>query len=124
MTTVQDVIGKIFAADESLDLEAFVALLARDAVMRVGAGPDVRGHPAIRSLVKGLFAAQRMGIKHHLIRTWPGRPVMAYQAEAAMALADGRDLVLPYVNVLTLDETGMITDYRVHIDMSPLSQSS
>ena len=120
MTRIQETIDAIFAADRERDVDAFLRLLTEDAVMRVGAGPQAHGRTAIRQLVGGLFAAQRAGIVHRLIRVWADGQMIAVQAEAAMSLRDGRDILLPYVNVLTLNGTGLIEDYRIHIDLSPL----
>lgn len=118
-------IGRVFAADRQLDTEAFVQLLTTDVVLRIGSQPAIIGIDAVRQAINGLFAAMRSGVEHTLRHAWtdhdPARGnSLVYQAEALFHLKDGRDLSLPYVNVLRITPSGLVSHYLIYIDLSPM----
>ncbi len=113
-------IRRIFAADGALDTGAFLAVLDPGGTLRIGSQPALQGRAAIRPAIAGLFAGQRKGIEHRLLRAWGSSGMLVYEAEATFHLRDGRDVRLPYVNVLQVPAKGLATDYRIYIDLSPL----
>jgi len=113
-------ISAIQRADANLDVESFLALLEPDAVLRIGAQPEQVGQTAIRATIAGLFAAMRSGVRHEIARVWGNAESLVYQAEATFLLKDGRDLKLPYVNVLDIGSGGLVSRYHIAIDLSPM----
>ena len=113
-------IAAIARADAGLDLEGFLALLAPDVVMRIGSQAELRGKEAVREAIAGLFGGMRAGIRHTVSRAWGDGDVLVYQAEATFPLRDGRDITLPYVNVLDLGAGGRVVRYVIAIDLSPM----
>ncbi len=116
----EDLISAIARADAALDLEAFMATLAPDAVLRIGSQPETIGGDAIRIAIGGLFGAMRSGIEHHVFRVWGNRSALVYQAEATFSLKDGRDITLPYVNVLDIGADTRVARYAIAIDLAPV----
>lgn len=125
-TSVADaIIQRVFAADRDLNIEAFVRLLSPDVVLRIGSQPPIVGVDAVRRAIGGLFAGMRSGIQHTLQQSWTERSgeeggSVVYQAEAVFHLRDGRDVSLPYVNVLRIDRSGLVSHYFIYIDLTPL----
>ena len=121
--TPDTLIAAIFAADAALDLDGFMALLTDDVQLHIGSQPPVPGRAAVRQAIAGLFGLLRGGVRHRLLARF-GSPAgtLAYQAEASFALKDGRDVTLPYVNLLHLAPDGRVDDYRIFIDLAPLSR--
>jgi ketosteroid isomerase-like protein len=113
-------ISAIARADAALDVEAFLALLAPDVVLRIGAQLEQTGHAAVRAAIAGLFGAMRSGVRHDVARVWGHRRTIVYQADATFFLKDGRDVTLPYVNVLDIGTDGLIGRYAIAIDLSPM----
>ena len=115
------IVDQVFAADGAMNTAAFVALLTDDASLRIGSHPALQGKAAITEAVNGVFAMMRSGLEHRLIEMWGTDDVLVYEAEVTYRLKDGRDLVLPYTNVLRLADTGRVADYRIYIDLAPLN---
>ncbi len=117
-----ELIAKCQAADAALDADAFVALLTPEVVFRMGNQPEVQGREAVRAAVASLFG-QLQSIQHRTIHIWEDGAEIALRAEVTFRRRDGREVILPYVNVLTIAREGLISDYRIHIDASPLFSS-
>ena len=118
------IVAKIFSADGALDLDAFLAVLTPDIVLRIGSQPELRGQMAVSQAIASMFSMMRSGIVHTLHQQWQNGNVLAYEASAAFFLKDGRDITLPYVNVLTLTGDDRVNDYKIYIDLSPLHSST
>lgn len=118
------VVEKIFAADGALDLESFLALLTPDIVFRIGSQPELQGHAEVSMAITGMFAMMRSGIRHTLQQQWQSDNVIVYEASATFFLKDGRDITLSYVNVLSVESDGRVSQYKIYIDLSPLNPES
>ena len=116
----QALLTAIARADAALDLEGFLATLAPSAVMRIGSQPELSGQSAIGGAIADLFGAMRSGIRHDIARVWGNGEALVYQAQATFLLRDGRDVTLPYVNVLDIGPDRRILRYAIAIDLSPL----
>lgn len=119
------VIQQVFEADRHLDTEAFLRLLSPEVVLRIGSQPCVVGVDAVRRVIAGMFAGMRDGIHHTLVQSWTasddeGGVSLAYQADAVFHLLDGRDVALPYVNILRIVRSGLVSTYSIYIDPAPL----
>ncbi len=125
-TSVTDaIIERVFAADRDLNAEAFVQLLTPDLVLRIGSQPVIVGVEAVRQAINSLFAGMRSGIQHTLQQSWTDRSdergvSLVYQADAVFHLRDGRDVALPYVNVLRFAASGLVSHYSISVDLAPL----
>ena len=113
-------IEAIFKADHALDLDGFMALLAADVSLRIGSQPPLEGRAAVSQAIGGLFAGMRSGIEHHLHETWHSDHSVIYEAVATFHLKDGRDVTVPYMNALRLNDQGLVRDYRIYIDLAAL----
>ena len=115
----RELIGRVFAADQALDLDAFMALLTDDVQLRVGSTPWVAGKPAARRVIGGLFAAVR-GIEHRLLRgPFLDGDRLSYFAEVTFTRRDGARVTLPYANALVLSGE-RLSEYDIHMDPTPL----
>jgi ketosteroid isomerase-like protein len=111
-------IQRIYAADEALDVDAFVALLAPDVQFRLGSNPPVKGRETVRQVIANFFATIQK-LKHHLIEVWEHGNTIVFQAEVTYTRKDGSQVTLPYIDVLELDGS-QIKDYKIYIDLAPL----
>ena len=112
-------IDRIFAADRTLDLDGFIALLTDDVRLRIGSTPWVTGKPAARRIIGALFAAVR-GIDHRLVRgPFITGDRLSYFAEATFTRRDGARVTLPYANALIV-RGDRLSEYDIHMDPTPL----
>ena len=107
------------AADAALDALAFVALLAPDVVFRLGSSAALHGRGEVHVVVQQLFDSVR-SIEHATRKLLVSGDEIFLQAEVSFGAKHGPQVTLPYVNVLRVGASGLIEDYRIHIDLSPL----
>ena len=113
------VVQAAHAADQALDVEAFLRLLAPDVVLRLGSQPELRGHEAVRAAISALFG-QMQSIQHHDLQLWSEAASIILQAEVTFTRKDGRSVTLPYVNLLRRQPDGLLSEYFIYIDLAPL----
>ncbi len=115
------IIGKIYAADEAMNASAFVALLSPDALFQLGGSPSIQGREGIQRFVQGLFSSLK-GIRHRLLNFWLGGGKLIFQGEVTFTFPNGQTMVLPYVDVVIPGKDGLLADYRIYIDLTPMNR--
>jgi ketosteroid isomerase-like protein len=108
----------MFAAIDAKDADAFVRYLSEDARFRYGSHPAVEGVAAVRAAVAGFFSTIA-GCSHRITGRWVLPEVAVFEGEVTYRRLDGRDLTLPFVDVLHL-RGDRVRDYRIYIDPAPL----
>jgi ketosteroid isomerase-like protein len=113
-------IAKIYAADEAMDASAFVALLSPEVSFQLGGSPSIRGREAVQEFVQGLFSSLK-DIRHQLLHFWLDDRKLVFQGEVTFTFPTGQSMVLPYVDVVTAGKDGLLEDYRIYIDLTPMN---
>lgn len=108
----------LFACVDARQTAAFVDYLTPDALFRYGSSPPAVGHTAIRSMVDLFFSSIRSSA-HRIGQTWEEGGHRICKGEVTYVLPDGRQVVLPFCNVLKL-AGGKISSYEIYIDPTPL----
>ena len=111
-------VKRIVAADGAVDLDAFMAVIADQGRLRIGALPWLE-KPAARRLIGGLFSG--VSTIGHRLRFVPFErdATLVYAADASFRRLDGRTVTLPYVNVL--ERAGdQVSSYDIQMDPSRL----
>ena len=116
-------IGKIYEADEGMNAKAFVDLLSPDAVFQLGGSPAMTGRDSIQGFVQGLFSSLK-GLRHRLIHYWVGNGKLVFQGEATFTFPNGQSLILPYVDIVIRGPDGLLNDYRIYLDLTPISMGA
>lgn len=108
----------LLAAVDAKDADRFVAFLTDDAGFVYANAPAVVGREAVRAAVDAFFAQVR-SLAHTASHVWtvPGHVVV--EGTVRYVRHDGREVTLPFVNVLALDGD-RISSYRVYVDGAPL----
>lgn len=117
----RELIARIYEADEAMNAEKFAALLSPDAVFQLGGSPAMTGRDSILGFVQGLFSSLK-GLRHRLIHFWVGNGKLVFQGEATFIYPNGESVLLPYVDVITPGADGFLADYRIYIDLTPMTQ--
>ena len=102
-----------------MDPDAWTAHLAADVVMRFANEDPVYGRAACRAQVVSLFRSVT-SVSHHLIERWEHGDATILEVSITFGLPDGTDVAIPVVMIHRADRYGLITDYRVYLDPSPL----
>jgi ketosteroid isomerase-like protein len=108
----------LFAAIDAKDPEAFAAFLTEDGEFRFGSAPAVVGRDNVAEAVRGFFDTID-GLSHSVIRLWRDQGSLACEGEVCYRRHDGQEVIIPFVNVFDC-EAGLISKYRIYIDIAPL----
>ncbi len=109
---------KLFASIDAMDTESFLSFIREDATFRFGSSPAVKGHAEIRAAVEGFFAAFA-ALRHDLRRIVTDGDAVVCEGDVTYTRHDGSTITLPFANVFEVDD-GLISLYRVYIDIGPL----
>ena len=112
---------KLFASIDAMDTESFLRFIREDATFRFGSSPAVTGHADIRAAVEGFFSSFA-ALRHELQKLIADGDSVACEGEVTYTRHDGSKITLPFVNVFEIDG-GLISQYRVYIDIGPLFQT-
>jgi ketosteroid isomerase-like protein len=109
----------MFADIDRMDVHAWAAYLAPDAVMRFGNAAPVYGRDGCRAALAA-FYARIDGLRTDIIERWQHGPATIVEANVTFARTDGREVSVPAVTIYRTDAQDLISDYRVYIDVAPV----
>ncbi len=110
--------GKLFVSIDAMDTEGFLGFIAPDGEFRFGSAPPVRGREGIREAVGGFFSSIA-AISHEVRRMVAEGNAAVCEGEVTYTRHDGTAVTLPFCNVFETD-SGLISLYRIYIDIAPL----
>ena len=111
-------IDKLFASIDAMDTEGFVGFLTEDCSFRFGSAPAVSGHEAIGAAVGGFFQSIA-GLSHDVHRVVDSDGVIACEGEVTYTRHDNSQVTLPFCDIFETD-SGLISVYRIYMDIGPL----
>jgi hypothetical protein len=119
----QSVVDALFSSIDAMDVAAVVGLFADDGVVRFGNLERVVGGSGVRRAIETLFSGIR-ALSHSVTGVWLGAweegDVVSVETEVTYTRLDGVQLApLPATTTLRMKQ-GLIQDYRVFMDPSPL----
>ena len=104
---IQRVVEAYFAATRAMDLDAWLATFAPDAVMYDPSGPPVRGHAALRQFFQGITAAfASVGLTEQAIHLLGSRAATQWVGEGVGK--NGRRVKFEGIDVFEINDAGMI----------------
>jgi ketosteroid isomerase-like protein len=110
---------KLFDAFASRDVDSFVACLADDVALSFGNVGPVDGPAAARSTLEQIYRVVQK-ITHEVRREWIiGRDLLV-DAMVTYDRHDGKSITVPCISVITTNDDGLISTYRIFIDASPV----
>jgi len=116
---MKDWLRQLFAVIDRKDVEGFVLFLAEDASFRFANFVAVVGRDNIRKAVSSFFS-QIKGLQHRIIEVWEYADTVICEGEVTYMRNDDTKLTLPFANIFRMKDN-LIADYRIYIDISPLS---
>ena len=113
---------RFFAIVDTRDPDRIAAHFAADIRLAFGNRPVVVGREVARAAFASTAKALQ-GVRHDVTGIWHGRdgawPVASVESTVTYTLADGRRVSVPAVSTLRLRD-GLIADYRIFIDTTPV----
>ena len=109
----------VFAIVDKRDAQAFGALFTPDGRFVFGNADPMVGPAAITAAVEAFFAGIR-GLRHEFANRWEIGSDTVAELTVEYARADGSDVRIPAVTIFTRDGAGLISHYRIFVDLAPL----
>lgn len=109
----------IFAKIDSLDPRALTGFLTDDATMVFGNGEPLVGPAAIVAASEA-FLSTIKSVRHRIVGDWTVGPTTIAEAEVTYTRLDGKEVTIPVVSIWDVDGAGLITSYRVFLDLAPV----
>ncbi|GAB3413919.1 nuclear transport factor 2 family protein [Flindersiella endophytica] len=115
----QGMSDRVFAAVDAMKADAFVEFFAEDGRFVFGNNEPLLGHPAIAAGLEGFFATIQ-GLQHEPVHEWIVRSDTIVESRVTYTRLDGGTVTVPAVSIWQLGDDGLITDYRIFVDLAPL----
>ena len=116
MTTA---VRQMFDRIDQMDVPGLLGHLAPDVVFQFGSNAEVVGWERVGEIVRGVFAGLR-SIEHEFLDQLEFDDVTVLQLVTTYGLPDGRSKSLPAAVIVRQRPDGLIADYRIYQDVSPL----
>lgn len=111
---------QLFADIDSMEPDRFAAHLAPDVTMRFGNADPIIGREAVRDAWAG-FCETLAGVHHDLVERWDTNTATIVEANVTYTRPDRSQVTVPVVTIYRENGAGEIDDYRIFIDLAPLS---
>lgn len=112
-------VASFTGAIDTRDVEQLVPFFAPDAAFTYGNNPPMVGHDGIRAGI-GAFYAGIAGISHTVpFQHRPSDDTLAVEFLTTYTRLDGQAVTLPGLGVFELED-GLIQNYRVYADVTPV----
>ena len=112
----------VFALVDKRDAAGFAALFAPDGRFVFGNSEPILGPAAIAEAVDAFFASVR-GLRHRIVNRWEAAHGTVAELAVEYDRPDGKQVPVPAVTIFTRDHGGLITHYRIFVDLAPLFAS-
>jgi ketosteroid isomerase-like protein len=114
-----DAVRHVFQTVDTFDPDKFAQLLAEDATLVFGNAEPTIGREAIAAGLRTFYATIG-GLRHRVAKSWQvGADVIA-ETEVTYRRLDGKDVGVAAVSIWRTGDDGLITDYRIYVDLAPV----
>ena len=114
----KDLVRGVFAALDAKDPDAVAAHMTEDVRMRLGNADLVEGKAKFREATAA-FVASITAIRHEITSMWSVDDVVIAEMDLHYECLDGRKVTLPVCNVFRV-RGGLVSEYRVYLDIAPV----
>jgi uncharacterized protein (TIGR02246 family) len=114
-----DEVRHLFQTVDTFDPDAFAKLLAEDATMVFGNAEPLVGREAVADGLRAFYATIG-GLRHRIVRHWRVGADSIAETEVTYHRLDGKDVSAAAVTIWRTRDDGLISDYRIFIDLAPL----
>lgn len=111
--------AEVFATVDLYDPQAFSELFASDARFVFGNEPALVGPAAIKAGIAEAWTTMS-GLSHHIVNEWSSGDHWIVETDVTYRRLDGNAVTIPVVSVWHVAANGLVDEYRVYLDMSPV----
>ncbi|WJV44589.1 nuclear transport factor 2 family protein [Streptomyces flavofungini] len=119
MTTTAPTPEALFAKIDGKELHAVAELLAENATMVFGNGDPLVGRAAILA-ANTAFMETIAALRHRIVDSWVVGATTIAVTEVTYTRLDTRQVTLPAVTIWRVGDDGLIVDFRVVLDLTPV----
>jgi ketosteroid isomerase-like protein len=101
------------------DVSGLIELFAEDATMVFGNAEPLQGREAILAGNRG-FLQTIKGLRHSLIEEWTVGTTTVAVTDITYTRRDDKEVTIPGVSIWRVGDYGLIADYRIFFDPSPV----
>jgi hypothetical protein len=109
----------ILARIDGMDTTESVKLFAERATVTFGNGEPMVGRDAIETGTADFYGSIA-GLHHRILNEWTVGQVTIAEAAVTYTRHDGRQVTIPSATIWHVGADGLVTDYRVFIDLTPV----
>lgn len=110
---------RVFAIVDAMKIEAFAELFADSGRFVFANAEPLIGRPAIVAGLSGFFSSIQ-GIRHELVNEWSVDADTTVESLVTYRRPDDKTVTVPAVSIWRPGDDGLITDYRIYVDLAPL----
>ncbi|WP_282608822.1 nuclear transport factor 2 family protein [Pelagibius sp. Alg239-R121] len=113
-----DLVTNLYRTVDSRNVAALSKFLSDDVVFQLGNHEPIRGRDAVLTANAAFFKTIN-GMAHTIEGVWAQDRDVICSGYVQYIRSDGTELSLPFSTILSLED-GLIADYQVYADISPL----
>jgi uncharacterized protein (TIGR02246 family) len=117
-----DVARRVFQTVDSFEPGKIAQLMAEDGTMVFGNAEPMAGREAIAAGLRTFFATIG-GLRHRIVRSWQAGADTVAETEVTYRRLDGKDVSVAAVSIWHTRDDGLISDYRIFIDLAPVYET-
>jgi hypothetical protein len=110
---------RVFQTVDTMRLDSIAALYAEDARMVFGNAEPLVGREAITAGIQGFFSTIN-SLQHQIVNDWHIGADTIAETEVTYRRLDDKNVTVPVVSIWHTRDDGLITDYRVFFDLTPV----
>jgi hypothetical protein len=110
---------RIFAAVDTMKPDALTEFITEDARVVFGNADPLVGREAITAGLQAFYSTIK-GLRHRIINQWYVGANTVVETEVTYHRLDDRSVGVPVVSIWHAREDGLIDDYRVFFDLTPV----
>jgi ketosteroid isomerase-like protein len=114
--------GRVFAAVDARDAAEFSRFFTDEGRLVFGNAEPIVGTAAIVEGVDQFFATIK-GLHHQVVNEWVTGADTVVELQVTYERLDGRSVSIPAVSIWHVDQDGLIDDYRIFFDLTPVYAS-
>ncbi|QII00324.1 nuclear transport factor 2 family protein [Rhodococcoides fascians A21d2] len=110
---------RVFDAVDTMDTKRFASYFSQESSIRFGNNPVLVGRDIVESGTAE-FLGTLDGIKHEVVREWVLGDDTIVELTVTYTRKDGGEVTIPSLAAWSVDDEGLIDDYRVFFDVTPV----
>jgi hypothetical protein len=110
---------RVFQTVDSMRPDSIAELFTEDAKMVFGNADPLVGREAITAGIQGFFSTIN-GLQHRIVNDWHIGADTVAETEVTYRRLDDKDVSVPVVSIWHTRDDGLINDYRVFFDLTPV----